>query len=307
MDIEINKLVKEYDDFRALDTVSLDIKSGMFGLLGPNGAGKTTLMRVIATLLPVTAGTVRVGGVDVMQNPAAIRQNLGYIPQKFGFYPQLNAYETLDYIATMKGLSRTERHEQIEALLAEVNLLDAAQRRVGGYSGGMKQRLCIAQALLGNPSLLVVDEPTAGLDPEERIRFRNLLVRISGERTVLLSTHIVADIEASCTALAVLHRGCKIYQGTPESLREQAAGQVWDVTVQPDEWEHFQQHYRITRSRPAEGITHLRIIAPENPQGRGTPATAELEDGYMAVIEAHNDSPSQLEKRKVKRGEPAHA
>ena len=286
MKIEIIDLVKDYGKFRALDGVSLTINRGMFGLLGPNGAGKTTLMRVITTLMPVTTGQVRVGGIDVMHDPGFVRKNLGYIPQDFGFYKSLNAYELLDYIGVMKGLTRIERQKQVKTLLEQVNLTKDAKRRVGGYSGGMKQRLGIAQALLGDPQLIIVDEPTAGLDPEERIRFRNLLTRLSGERTVLLSTHIVGDIEASCSAVAVLNRGQVIFSGAPETLMRHANGRIWQVEIEPREYEQIESTYRVTASRTASGRMLVRVLSLENPLGRGIPVEPELEEGYMAVITA---------------------
>ncbi|MBN8635562.1 MAG: ABC transporter ATP-binding protein [Anaerolineae bacterium] len=286
MKIEIIDLVKDYGKFRALDGVSLTINRGMFGLLGPNGAGKTTLMRVITTLMPVTSGQVSVGGIDVMRDPGFVRKNLGYIPQDFGFYKSLNAYELLDYIGVMKGLTRIERQKQVKTLLEQVNLTKDAKRRVGGYSGGMKQRLGIAQALLGDPQLIIVDEPTAGLDPEERIRFRNLLTRLSGERTVLLSTHIVGDIEASCSAVAVLNRGQVIFSGAPETLMRHANGRIWQVEIEPREYEQIESTYRVTASRTASGRMLVRVLSLENPLGRGIPVEPELEEGYMAVITA---------------------
>lgn len=284
MDIKIVDLVKDYGKFRALDHISLQIGSGMFGLLGPNGAGKTTLMRIITTLLPITTGQVTLGGVDIMRDPGFVRKNLGYIPQDFGFYKSLNAYELLDYIGTMKGLSRTERQRQVAALLEQVNLTKDAKRRVGGYSGGMKQRLGIAQALLGDPQLIVVDEPTAGLDPEERIRFRNLLTHLSGERTVILSTHIVADIEASCNAAAVLNRGRVVFSGTPDELVQRAKGHVWELDIEPSEYSQIESVYKVTASRAVNGRLQVRLVAPENPLGRSTPIEAGLEEGYMAVM-----------------------
>lgn len=284
MDIKIVDLVKDYSKFRALDHISLPIGSGMFGLLGPNGAGKTTLIRIITTLLPITSGQVTVGGVDVMRDPGFVRKNLGYIPQDFGFYKSLNAYELLDYIGTMKGLSRAERRQQVTALLEQVNLTKDAKRRVGGYSGGMKQRLGIAQALLGNPQLIVVDEPTAGLDPEERIRFRNLLTHLSGQRTVILSTHIVADIEASCAAVAVLNLGKVIFNGTPDELVQRAKGRVWQLDIEPSEYSQIESAYKVTASRAINGRLQVRLVAPENPLGRSTPIEAGLEEGYMAVM-----------------------
>lgn len=284
MDIEISQLVKDYGKFRALNEANLRIGSGMFGLLGPNGAGKTTLMKVITTLLRPTAGTVMVGGVDVMKDPHRIRRNLGYLPQDFGFYRGLNAYEMLDYIATMKNIPKAERRPQIERLLEQVNLTKDAKRRVSGYSGGMKQRLGIAQALLGSPELLVVDEPTAGLDPEERIRFRNLLARFSGQRTIVLSTHIVADIEASCNALAVMDKGRVIFTGTPAALIAQAAGKVWLLDILPEQYDTAEQRYRIVSSRvQPDGKMQLRVIADARPDGAGA-AESGLEDGYVAVM-----------------------
>lgn len=284
MDIEIVDLIKDYDKFRALDHISLHIGSGMFGLLGPNGAGKTTLMRIITTLLPVTSGQVTVAGVDVMRDPGFVRKNLGYIPQDFGFYKTLNAYETLDYIGTMKGLSSGERQRQVKTLLEQVNLTKDAKRRVGGYSGGMKQRLGIAQALLGDPQLIVVDEPTAGLDPEERIRFRNLLTHLSGQRTVILSSHIVADIEASCSAVAVMNHGKVIFVGTPDALVQRAQGRVWQLEIDPSDYGQIEKNYKVTASRSVNGRLQVRLVAPENPLGRSTPLEAGLEEGYMAVM-----------------------
>jgi ABC-2 type transport system ATP-binding protein len=286
MDVEVIDLVKDYSKFRALDHVSLRVGRGMFGLWGPNGAGKTTLMRVITTLLPVTSGKVMVGGVDVMRDPGFVRKNLGYIPQDFGFYKSLNAYELLNYIGTMKGLTHAARQQQVKSLLEQVNLTKDAKRRVGGYSGGMKQRLGIAQALLGDPQLIVVDEPTAGLDPEERIRFRNLLTHLSGQRTVLLSTHIVADIEASCSAVAVLNRGKVIFCGTPDELRQRAQGCVWQLEIEPSEYGQLENRYTVTASRTVGGRLHVRVVSPQNPLGRGSAVEPELEEGYMAVMAA---------------------
>jgi ABC-type multidrug transport system ATPase subunit len=290
MDVKISNLVKDYGNFRALDHVSLNIERGMFGLLGPNGAGKTTLMRIITTLLPLTSGQVAVSGRDVMRDPGFVRQHLGYIPQDFGFYKSLNAYELLDYIGAMKGLPRAERQRAIKTLLEQVNLTKDAKRRVGGYSGGMKQRLGIAQALLGNPQLIIVDEPTAGLDPEERIRFRNLLTHLSGQRTVLLSTHIVADIEASCSAVAVLNRGKLVFNGTPDQLLRRAQGYVWQLEVELREYEQLESAYKVVASRSVNGYLQVRVVAPENPLQRSTPSEAGLEEGYIAVMSGFGEA-----------------
>ena len=284
MDVHITDLVKTYGQVRALDGVTLAIGSGMFGLLGPNGAGKTTLMKIVTTLLRPTSGSVTVGGSDVLKNPHTIRQSLGYLPQDFGFYRGLNAYELLDYVGSMKNIPRTKRRQQIERLLEQVNLTDAAKRGVGGYSGGMKQRLGIAQALMGEPALLVVDEPTAGLDPEERIRFRNLLARLSGQRTVILSTHIVADIEASCNHVAVLNKGVLVFDGTPAELVGRAQGHVWEVEIDPDQYDAVEAEYRVISSRLSESQMVLRVVADDNPLGRGLAVEPGLEDGYMAVM-----------------------
>lgn len=286
MEVSIRDLIKNYGQFRALDDISLDIGNGMFGLLGPNGAGKTTLMKIITTVLRPTSGHVMVAGQDVMDDPHTVRQNLGYLPQDFGFYKSLNAYELLDYIGTMKNIPRQQRRQQIDQVLEQVNLTKDAKRRVGGYSGGMKQRLGIAQALMGDPALLVVDEPTAGLDPEERIRFRNLLARISGQRTVILSTHIVADIEASCNQVAVLNRGRLVFNGMPAELVTQAGGRVWEIGVDPAEYERIEAQYTVISSRAANGRMMLRLVAEENPLGRGTVLQPGLEDGYVVVMAA---------------------
>lgn len=300
MDVQITDLSKHYNQHKALDGVSLNIGSGIFGLLGPNGAGKTTLMRILTALLLPTSGQVRVGKIDVLRDPGGLRHILGYIPQDFGFFKSLNAYELLDYIGTMKGIPRADRKKQIDALLEQVNLTKDAKRRVGGYSGGMKQRLGIAQALLGDPQLLVVDEPTAGLDPEERIRFRNLLARVSGNggekaRTVILSTHIVGDIEASCSALAVLDKGRVIFQGTPEALIERAEGLVWQVEIGMNELNDLEERYRVIASRQNGKTLQARVIASENPFGRGALAEPGLEDGYIAVMVQRGEYKSQRE------------
>ncbi len=284
MDVQIVHLTKDYGKFRALNDVSLNIGSGMFGLLGPNGAGKTTLMKIITTLLRPTSGQVVVEGHDVERDPGAVRQVLGYLPQDFGFYKSLNAYQMLDYIATMKNIPRGERQKQVEMVLEQVNLTRDAKRKVGGYSGGMKQRLGIAQALLGSPELLVVDEPTAGLDPEERIRFRNLLARLSGQRTVILSTHIVADIEASSAHVAVLNRGSVIFNGTPSELVGKAQGKVWEVEISPAEYEQIEKQGTVISSKAINGTLQLRLVAEENPLGRGQHVSPTLEDGYVAAM-----------------------
>lgn len=286
MKISIHQLTKNYRKFRALDSISLHIPGGMFGLLGPNGAGKTTLLRILTTLLAPTSGQVRIGEIDVVQNPGAVRQRLGYLPQDFGFYRNLTAFEMLDYIGAMKNVPARLRKDQVLKTLTEVNLLEEARRKVGTFSGGMRQRLGIAQALLGNPELIVVDEPTAGLDPEERIRFRNLLSRLAQDRTVLLSTHIVADIEASCTGLAVLYQGKLVFSGTPEVLINQAKGAVWQVDVPVDAWPKLEAKYPVLSSRMLNRHIQARLLANHSPFTGAQPIEPGLEDGYMAVIKS---------------------
>lgn len=286
MEICINNLTKDYGKFRALDSISLHIPGGMFGLLGPNGAGKTTLLRILTTLLAPTSGQVKIGDFDVMRSPGAVRQLLGYLPQDFGFYRSLTAFEMLDYISSMKNIPVHRRKEQVISALTEVHLLEEARRKVGTFSGGMRQRLGIAQALLGDPKLIIVDEPTAGLDPEERIRFRNLLARLAQDRTVLLSTHIVADIEVSCTGLAVLNRGKLVFSGTTESLISQARGAVWQIDVPADIWPKLEAQHPVLSTRMHNGHMLARLLASQSPLSEAQPMEPDLEDGYMAVIKS---------------------
>lgn len=283
MNIEIKNLVKDYGRTRAIAGISLNISQGMFGLLGPNGAGKTTLMRILTTQLLPTSGGVTVDGINVVQSPVWLRQRLGYLPQDFGFYHSLTGYETLDYIGILKGLSAADRRQQVEAVLEQVNLTSHARSRVGGFSGGMKQRLGIAQALLGDPSLLVVDEPTSGLDPEERIRLRNLLSRISRHRTVVLSTHIVGDVESSCSGLAVLRQGQILFAGLADELTNIARNQVWLLEVSFSEWERAAPSWRIISSRRVGGGMQVRVLSDTSPLGRGVAQEPTLEDGYMVL------------------------
>lgn len=272
----------------ALSDVTLTIGVGMFGLLGPNGAGKTTLMRILCTLLEPTAGRIQVGDVDRLKDPQGVRRLIGYLPQEFGFFKRLTAREYLEFAASMKGVSP----RQIPSLLERVNLAHETRKNVGTYSGGMKRRLGIAQALLGDPQVLVVDEPTAGLDPEERLRFRNLLAELSGERIVLLSTHIVADVESSCSQVAVIDKGRVRFAGSPSLLVQRARGQVWQLQVDDAEYNRLQYQLQVISSRRSEqGIT-LRVLAPENPLGRSTPAAVTMEDAYLHLMESTRGVPA---------------
>ncbi|WP_406318781.1 ABC transporter ATP-binding protein [Streptosporangium sp. NBC_01639] len=284
MRIEISRLTKTYKGgVQALDGLDLDVPTGMYGLLGSNGAGKTTLMRILAGLLRPTSGTVRVGGHDITaaDGRLAVQRTLGYLPQDLGVYPELTARQFLDYIALLKGLdSRPSRRRRIGELLELVALSQDADRRLKGFSGGMLRRVGIAQALLADPRLLVVDEPTTGLDPEERIRFRTLLSQLAGDRTVLLSTHIVEDIAQTCRLLAVLTKGRLVFQGNVGELVSRADRQVWTLTTSgpAPSWG------RVVAALPEGAGMRYRVIAPTAPDPAARPAEPTLEDGYLALM-----------------------
>lgn len=284
--IHIAGLVKSFGNVMAIDGISLEIRPGMFGLLGPNGAGKTTLMRILATLIEPTRGKVTVGGLELTSHKEAVRSRLGYLPQEFGLYRKLTGEEMLDFVAILKGITNPrERRMQVEEALHRVNLWDDRKRRTGEYSGGMKQRLGIAQALLGNPELLIVDEPTAGLDPEERVRFRNLLSDISEDRIIILSTHIVADVEFSCRDMAVMNRGKIAFRGSPKDLSRSARGMVWEIETDDAGFERIRNKTRVIRTRREDERIAVRVLSRTNPDGVGRPAEPTLEDGYVALME----------------------
>jgi len=236
MKLETSNLGKQYRrDFWGLRDFSLEVGPGILGLLGPNGAGKSTFMRMLATITRPTEGTITWNGTDIVKSPDTMRAILGYLPQDFGVYPNLTAIEFLEYMAAIKGLNGNETKRRIDELLQVVNLAEAAKRPLGGYSGGMKQRVGIAQALLNDPQLLIVDEPTVGLDPEERVRFRNLLSDLSGERIVILSTHIVSDVEATATRIVLINKGLLLREAAPEDLLKELDGKVWEWVVSSDD------------------------------------------------------------------------
>lgn len=284
--ISIRNLYKQYKKgARALDGINLEIPSGMFGLLGPNGAGKTTLMRILATLLTPTEGNVRINGHDLLGEPAAIRQMLGYLPQDFNTYQHLTVEQVLDYVALLKGITdKTRRKQQIYTVLEQVHLSEQRYKRVSHLSGGMKQRLGIGQALLNNPQLLIVDEPTAGLDPQERIRFRNLLADLSDQRIVLLSTHIVGDVESSCANLAVLDLGQVRFTGTPGELAAKAQGQVWEMETDDAGRSKLPTNARVVSTRRLAASIQLRVLCPTCPLPGASETLPGLEEGYLAVI-----------------------
>lgn len=268
---------------------TLEIGPGVLGLLGPNGAGKSTLMRILATITKATTGVVTWNGIDIAKSPDELRTVLGYLPQDFGVYPNLNAVEFLEYMAAIKGLDGKVAHRRIEELLQVVNLVEVRKRPLGGFSGGMKQRVGIAQALLNDPKVLIVDEPTAGLDPEERVRFRNLLSDLSGERIVILSTHIVSDVEATASYIALIDQGRLLRHAPPETLLQTVAGRVWEWTVPSAELQAIRQQHLVSSTvRTGKGV-RLRIVGESAPAAEADPATPTLEDAYLHIIEQQRD------------------
>ena len=264
-----------------LKDFSLEVGPGILGLLGPNGAGKSTLMRILATITKPTSGAVTWNDVDILRSPNRLRAVLGYLPQDFGVYPNLNAVEFLEYLAAAKGLNRKTARQRIQELLEVVNLVEARKRPLGGFSGGMRQRVGIAQALLNDPELLIVDEPTAGLDPEERLRFRNLLSELSGARIVILSTHIVSDVEACAASIALIARGHLITSASPEELLRSVEGKVWETVVPSADLPALRQQYLTGSTMHRSDGVHLRIVAEEAPGSGAVPQPPTLEDAYL--------------------------
>jgi ABC-2 type transport system ATP-binding protein len=273
------------DGTRALDKVSLQIPKGMYGLLGPNGAGKSTLMRSIATLQTPSEGSIRFGDIDVVKEPAKLRATLGYLPQDFGVYPRVSAYDLLDHLAVLKGFSRArERREVVEGLLNQVNLWSVRKKAVAGYSGGMRQRFGIAQALIGSPQLIIVDEPTAGLDPEERNRFNNLLAEIGENVVVILSTHIVADVTDLCSRMAIIHQGRIIVEGAPEELTARLKGRIWRRVIQKDALPELQKSHAVISNRLHAGQTIVHVLSDSPPEGGFEAVDGGVEDLYFASL-----------------------
>ena len=293
MKLEIEDVSKQYRrGVLALRSFSLELKPGVLGLLGPNGAGKTTLMSILATITKASKGRVLWDGVDIARSPDALRTVLGYLPQDFGVYPNLNAVEFLEYLAAVKGLDAVSSKRRIEELLNLVNLTEARKRPLGGFSGGMKQRVGIAQALLNDPELLIVDEPTAGLDPEERVRFRNLLSELSGERIVILSTHIVSDVEATATDIALIERGSLVAHATPEALLQLVEGKVWEWVVASTELNAAKQRFLVSSTTRRSDCVHVRVLGEEPPQG-AQPVAPNLEDAYLYCLNRHRAGVAQ--------------
>jgi ABC-type multidrug transport system ATPase subunit len=272
---------------RALDGVDLEIGKGMFGLLGPNGAGKSTLMRAIATLQTPTSGRIRFGEIDVIAQPEALRRTLGYLPQDFGVYPRVSALDLLDHMAVLKGIAaKGERKDTVETLLQQVNLWEVRKKAVAGYSGGMRQRFGIAQALIGRPTLIIVDEPTAGLDPEERNRFLNLLAEIGENVVVILSTHIVDDVADLCPRMAVLAGGRILQEGAPADLVQGLAGRVWKKIIDRGELEAERERNQVISTRLAGGRTVIHVLADRAPGAGFEPVPGGLEDVYFSTLAA---------------------
>jgi ABC-2 type transport system ATP-binding protein len=284
MELAIQSLSKTYPNgVTALQDVTLTIPTGMYGLLGPNGAGKSTLMRTIATLQDADHGSISMDGIDVLKDKMAVRKILGYLPQEFGVYPKVSAQDMLDHIAVLKGLT-SGRKELVQALLHKVNLYDVRKKSLSGFSGGMKQRFGIAQALLGDPKLIIVDEPTAGLDPGERNRFYNLLSEIGENRIVILSTHIVDDVKELCSNMAIIDKGTLLYSGSPFDALQSLSNKIWTRYITKPEIESFVNRYRVISTRMVGGRPLIHVYHEEEPGDGFSPAEADLEDVFFSRI-----------------------
>ena len=289
MTLSISGLSKTYPNgTRALKGISLDVPPGMFGLLGRNGAGKSTLMRILATLQEPDEGTIQLGDLDVIRQKERVRETLGYLPQSFGFHPRVRAERLLDHFAVLKGLvDAASRREVVEKLLRRTNLWDVRNQRVGTFSGGMRQRLGVAIALLGNPKLIIVDEPTAGLDPEERVRFLNLLSEIGEASAVILSTHIVEDVEELCSNLAIIDRGEILLAGAPAQVIASIRGRIWRRTGTREELPALEQQHSVISTKLLAGQTIAHVYAEESPGSGFEPVEPDLKDVYFAVMGGH--------------------
>lgn len=290
MELKIQGLSKTYPNgVKALDNVSLTIPHGMYGLLGPNGAGKSTLMRTLATLQEPDNGSAFLGNIDVLKQKEEVRRKLGYLPQDFGVYPRISAQDMLDHIALLKGIvNRKERKEIVTAMLQRCNLYDSRKKPLTSFSGGMRQRFGIAQALLGTPQLLIVDEPTAGLDPGERNRFYNLLAEIGEQVIVILSTHIVEDVTDLCTNMAIIHEGKVLFEGRPDEAIAQLKGRVWQRSIAKTELSDYEGRYKIISSRLVGGRPAIHVLSEQPLNGGFQPSTPDLEDVFFTKIHGWN-------------------
>lgn len=286
MKLRIENLSKTYKNgVKAIDDLNLEISTGMFGLLGPNGAGKSSLMRTIATLQEPDQGSITLGNLNVLTQKDEVRQVLGYLPQEFGLYPKTSAEVLLDHLAVLKGIiNKKERNEVVKALLHKTNLYGHRKKRLGGFSGGMKQRFGIAQALLSNPKLIIVDEPTAGLDPAERNRFYNLLSELGENTIVILSTHIVDDVKELCTQMAIVNQGRVLLQGSPSKAIDALKGRVFRKTIQKNEIEHYKVEYQVISEKFLQGKPVIHIFSETSPGNDFTPVQVDLDDVYFSHI-----------------------
>ncbi|MGB0391244.1 MAG: ABC transporter ATP-binding protein [Salibacteraceae bacterium] len=284
--LKIEGLSKTYSNgVKALNNVSLEITNGMFGLLGPNGAGKSSLMRTLATLQEADSGSAFLDDIDILNNPKELRKVLGYLPQEFGVYPRITAYQVLDHISILKGITNgKERKELVEYLLQKVNLYEKRNKSVKGFSGGMKQRVGIAQALIGNPKLIIVDEPTAGLDPGERNRFHNLLADVGEEVIIILSTHIVADVTELCTKMAIMNFGQLMFHGNPTDAIDALKGKVWQRSIERNELDHFKSEYQIISDKMVGGKPLIHAFGETNPGNGFESVVPDLEDVFFVKI-----------------------
>ena len=290
MGLKIEGLSKTYANVvRALSDVSLTIPHGMYGLLGPNGAGKSTLMRTIATLQEADSGSMTLGEIDVLKQKDELRKRLGYLPQEFGVYPRISAQDMLNHLAILKGIGGSgQRKELVEAMLKRCNLYDLRKKALTSFSGGMRQRFGIAQALIGNPQLLIVDEPTAGLDPGERNRFYNLLAEVGEQVIVILSTHIVEDVIDLCTKMAIIHEGRVLYEGKPDDAVAQLKDRVWQRSIAKADLASYEQRYRVISNRLVGGRPHLHVLSAQSPEDGFAPSVPDLEDVFFTCIRGWN-------------------
>jgi ABC-type multidrug transport system ATPase subunit len=290
MELKIESLSKTYPNgVKALDNVSLTIPHGMYGLLGPNGAGKTTLMRALATLLEPDTGSIHFGAIDVLHQKDELRRRLGYLPQEFGVYPRISAQDMLSHLALLKGITHSrERKQVVKAMLRRCNLYEVRKKSLAAFSGGMRQRFGIAQALIGNPQLLIVDEPTAGLDPGERNRFYNLLAEIGEQVIVILSTHIVEDVRDLCSRMAIIHLGRVLFEGRPDDAIAALQGRVWQRSIVKSELADYQQRYQVISSRLMGGRPFLHVLSAEAPEDGFAPSAPDLEDVFFTKIRGWN-------------------
>ncbi len=289
MELKIESLSKTYaNGVKALNNISLTIPHGMYGLLGPNGAGKSTLMRTIATLQEADSGSIRLGDIDVLKQKDELRKRLGYLPQEFGVYPRISAQDMLDHLALLKGIGGRERKDLVAAMLTRCNLYDVRKKSLTSFSGGMRQRFGIAQALIGNPQLLIVDEPTAGLDPGERNRFYNLLAEVGEQVIVILSTHIVEDVTDLCTKMAIIHEGRVLYEGHPEDAVSDLKGRVWQRSIAKTELSTYEQQFQVISNRLVAGHPLLHVLSAQSPGDGFAPSSPDLEDVFFTRIRGWN-------------------